>query len=891
MRRLFLRIVNTIRPHRSDADLSRELASHLALLEDDFRRRGMTPDAARRAARIALGGVDQTRELHRDVRSLIWIDDLVRDLHYAARTIIRAPGFAASAVLMLALAIAANTAVFSIMHAVLLRPLPYLEPDRLVAIWDRIVREPGMSKLFVQYRDLEQWQEHSRSFDRLAGVTWATAEPVLTGHGAPRNVLAIPATANLFSLLGVAAGLGRAFAPADAARGCTLVLAHRFWQDVLGAPAMLSNLALALDGEACTVVGVMPAGFVFFPEPTAMWRLITPRDSLLSTPDRTGGVGVFGRLKPGVTFAAAEAELKRLSSHIDRGIRYGTEMEPRVYPLQREFVFLAGRNLRLGLIVLFGAVTIVLLIACVNVANLLLGRSLARQRELAIRSALGSGRGRVVRQLLTESLLLSVGATALGTLLAAAAVAVFRRANPIELPAGVAVTLSIPVLAFAALLAIATTVLFGLLPAWRASHIDAQTTLKTGGRGIGPDQRRYRMAKALIVAEMALSLVLLMGAALLIESVMQFAGAPLGFEPRGLMTVGLSLPSNDYRTGAQRTRFCERVLEAVGIRDDVQALAFSTVLPLRSGRGSHVLSIEGRPEPSAGTAVHDIGVQSITPDYFAAMSIPRLRGRSFGAVDHEGTVPVAIVNQALAGRYFPGEDPIGRRIRFFNQGTAGNPWLTIVGVVSDEKRTTPYDEMAWADAPVVYQPLAQNAPANDVYLLIRSRAADPGGASAAIHQQIARIGPGVVVGEVEKAERLIDRYVAHPRFRAVVLGSFACIALILAAAGLYAILAHLVGQRTHEIGVRMALGARQRDVLTLTMREGLQLAMTGVAAGLVAAFWLMRVLASFLFGVRARDPVTVSAVSLLLLASALLATYLPARRAASVDPITALRCE
>ncbi|PYR53267.1 MAG: hypothetical protein DMF89_00020 [Acidobacteria bacterium] len=378
-----------------------------------------------------------------------------------------------------------------------------------------------------------------------------TANRIMTGHGTPRNVLAIPATLDLFSLLGVAPRLGRTFEREDLSRGCTLVLTHRFWQDVLGGPADVADLALALDGEACTAIGVMPPGFVFFPEPTAMWRLITPNDALVRDPEHTGGVGVFGRLKPGVTLATAEVELKLLSGRIDGGRRYGTEMEPRVYPLQQEFTFLAGRNLRLSLIVLFAAVTVVLLIACVNVANLLLGRALARERELAIRASLGSGRGRLVRQLLTESLVLAVAATALGTRLAAASVAAFRRMNPIELPAGVTVEIDLAVLAFTAVLAIVTTILFGLLPAWRTSQVDVQAALKSGGRSVGSDNTRSLATEGLIVAEIALSLVLLVGAGLLIESAVRFASAPLGFEPRGLMTLPLNLPAQRYATAGR----------------------------------------------------------------------------------------------------------------------------------------------------------------------------------------------------------------------------------------------------------------------------------------------------------------------------------------------------
>jgi predicted permease len=887
LRRILLRILHTIRPSHGEADLAREVAAHVALLVEEFQRRGMMPEDARRAAVLSFGGVEQTKERHRDARAFRWLDDARRDVQYAGRTFRREPGFAALAVVMLALGIGASTAVFSITHAVLFRPLPYREPERLVAIWDRVVREPGVSKLFVQYRDLDHWKEQSQSFEQLAGVTWATGDRILTGRGAPRNVLAIPATLDLFSLLGAAPHLGRTFERADLTRGCTLVLTHRFWQEVLGSPQDLARLRLALDDRACMVAGVMPAGFAFFPEATSMWQLVTPNDSLVRNPERTGGLGVFGRLKPGVTPASAQAELTLLSSQIDRGIRYGAEMAPRIYPLQQEFTFLAGRNLRLSLIVLLGAVSAVLLIACVNVANLLLARSLGRQRELAVRSALGSSRSRLLRQLLAEGLALSVAATGLGTMMAAAATREFRRVNPVEMPAGVAVEISLPVFAFAAVLAIVTTVLFGLLPAWKATQVDVQSALKAGGRG-GYDRARRRLARGLIVAEISLSFVLLVGAGLLIESAARFATAPLGFEPRGLMLMSISLPPKMYPEAGQRVRFFDRLTSQLSGIPEIQISAFSTVPPLRSGRGSRVLAVEGRPYPEPENAVHDIGEQSVTPDYFRLTEIQQKKGRPLVEADSEGATPVAIVNESLARKYFPDQDPIGQRVRFHGDLDRSNPWLTIVGLVADEKRSTPYDEMSWADSPMVYRPFSQRAPQNNVSLLLRARTDQPAIVER-IQKEVAEVDAGVVVGEMQTAEHLISRYVAYPRFRAVLLGTFAGMALLLAVVGLYGVLSQLVGQRTQEIGVRMALGARREDVLSLVVREGMLLTCLGVAFGLVITRWLTRFVASLLFGVNAQDPVTLFVVSLGLLSAAFWATYLPARRAATIDPLSALR--
>jgi putative ABC transport system permease protein len=398
------------------------------------------------------------------------------------------------------------------------------------------------------------------------------------------------------------------------------------------------------------------------------------------------------------------------------------------------------------------------------------------------------------------------------------------------------------------------------------------------------------MTKALIVAELALSVVLLAGAALLIESASRFASAPLGFERRGLMTASVNLPPQRYATASGRVEFFDRMLDRVGALPGMQRVALSSVLPLQTGRGSRVLIVDGRPEPPPGQAVHDISVQSVTPEYFALMNVQRLKGRAFDADDREGTTPVAIVDEALAKKYFSTDDPVGRRIRFLAEPGEVNPWLTVVGVVANEKRTTPYTEMEWADTPTVYRPLAQRAVSNDAVLLLRAASADSG-LGAAVAKAVTAVDAGVVVGGIRTADQLVDRYIAHPRFRAALLGSFAAIALMLAAVGLYAVLAQLVAFRTREIGVRMALGARQIDVLVLVVREGMLLAAAGMFAGIVAALGLTRFLVTLLYGVQPHDAATLAAVSAVLLAAAFLATYLPARRAARVDPMIALRCE
>jgi putative ABC transport system permease protein len=729
---------------------------------------------------------------------------------------------------------------------------------------------------------------HGRALEQVAGITWAVASPIMTGHGVARSVLAVPSTAELFPLLGVAPYLGRTFDRSDLTGGCSLVLAYRFWHDVLAASANLAELRLALDNRACTVVGVMPREFVFFPEPTEMWVLITPTDALARGADAAGGVAVFGRLASHATAAAAQSELQTLSRQIDNGIRYGAAMEPVVYPLQEELTFLAGANLRLSMLVLLGAVIALLLIACVNVANLLVGRSLGRQRELAIRAAIGSGRGRLVRQLLTESLMLAGLATTLGAVLATFVVREFRRLDPIQLPVGSRVEMDLPVLIFAASLAVVTTVLFGMWPAWKMSRTGAQDGLASSTYG-GSARQHHRTIKSLVVGEIALSFVLLVGGALLIESVVRFSSAPLGFDTAGLVFETLRLPAGSYATAAQRAAFFDRVVSSLSADPGVERLAFSTALPLRGPQGTAALIVDGRPIPPAGTAIPDVGGQLVTPDYFRILDITLEQGRWFSPIDRPGGAPVAVINAAAVRTYFSNEDPIGRRIRFFGDPGPNNPWLTIVGVVSSEKRHRPDQEMAWVDAPMVYRAFDQNPP-RTANVLIRLRGGNASRGTA-VQRELANIDPGVVVGDVETARHFVDRYFAYPQFRAALLGAFSIVALLLAVVGLYGVLSHLVAQRVRELGIRMALGATRADVLVLVVREGMSMTALGLAGGVVNALWVSTFLASVLFGVTPHDPLTLSGVAAALCVASLVAVVIPAVRAASTDPVVAIRQE
>lgn len=665
------------------------------------------------------------------------------------------------------------------------------------------------------------------------------------------------------------------------------MLANNFWRDTLGSRRDAIGGSLTLDDDACTIVGVMPADFVFMPDATDMWRLIP--DTANPLRDRlANGVAIFGRLKPGVSREAAQAELIALHARAGNDDLHQRSFIPAAYHLQQEFTWLAGRNLRLTLIVLFLAVSVVLLIACVNVANLLLGRSAARQREFAVRAALGSGRGRLLRQLLTEGLLLAIAAAVLGTLLATAGVRAFRAANPIELPVGAVVDVDLWVLAFGAGLAMLTALLFGLAPAWSAARADVTTLLKSGGRTSSAHPMLRRLGKALVIAEMTCSVVLLVGASLLIESVGRMGSAPLGFDQRDLMTMSVRLPTSPthgYDTPASRTAFHDKLLNEAERLPGLEGAALATGF-LR-GRGGDMLAVRGRPEPSPDVVAPDVSRDDISTSYFSVMGVPLQAGRAFDAGDREDAEPVAIVNEALARKYFADEPVVGRYVRYGSSTKA--PWLRIVGVAGNQKTTNVNQEMNWVDAPFLFRPIRQTAPPT-VTLILRAPAT-AGDLGRAVPALVARLDRDVPVSDLQTMELRIAKTLAYPAFRARLLGGFAGLALLLAVAGLYGVLSQLVAQRTQEIGIRVALGAQRSAVLALVAKQGALLAGAGLGAGVLIALSLGRFLRSMLYGIRPTDPMTLVLVSIVLAAAAAIAIWLPARRALRIDPIVALRQE
>ena len=812
--------------------------------------------------------------------------EFIADLGYAVRALRKNPGFAMVAVLLLALGIGANALVFSLVDRVLLRPLPFRDPGRLAAVWETTRNwEP---KVFACYRDVEVFDRQSRSFDGIAGWQWV--DYTLTGRGDPRRTLGEAVTPRFFETLGVPAAQGRTFGPADLNRGPIVVLSDAGWKSLFGGAPGAIGQALTLDGRAYTVLGIMPRGFEFYPRQALFWALLTPADVARQASAKSHAMGTVGRLRPGVSMAAAEAEIAALRAALeqtdpDEILHVGAM----VRSLQEDFTWLAGRGLRSGLLLLFAAVAFVLLIACANVANLLAGRALERRREIAIRTALGAGRGRLIRQILTENLLLCALGAAAGVLVAYGGLRYFLALQPVELPIGTpqgGVSLDWRVLAFAAALAVLTAVLSGLLPALQASRFRLHDLLKQGGRGGSAGRAEQRSRSLLVVLEVALSLTLLTGAALLIESLFRLRAEPLGYRMDGLLIVRLDLPKTAYPALADRLLFCGRLTQSLAAMPALEAA-------VRSGRLVHAEAAGGRAARETGF----IAGALIFPEYFRVTGLPLFAGREFGPLDTGQSEPVAIVDREFARRYFAGQDPLGKHIRLGELGSE-SPWRTVVGMIGNIKETNPFDEMHWKVQPHVYVPFPQSEPNGGRQLVVMMRAGGRWlGADdrpldtlvASLRRTVGQIDLTLPLSEVTSMRQFLNEQAfSKPGFRAALLGVFAALALLMAAIGLYGVLSQLVTQRRREVGVRMALGASPGDVVGLVVRRSLLLTATGIVLGAVTATGCMRLLRSFLLTGPDR-PLVLLGVAALMLAIALVAGAGPAWRAARIDPAVALR--
>ena len=882
---MFARFISLWRALRNrpqqDHDLDDEIRFHIEARADDLIRKGLSREQAQRQARLEFGALDKSKEACRESRRVNWLEDLLQDARFALRMLRKSPAFTAVAVLTLALGIGANTAIFSVVDAVLLRSLPYANPNRLTVIWQSDPEHMDTGGWFNTYDEFQAWDRSSRTFEKLAAFTWASGGATLSWHGERRHIAAMPVTVDFFKILGVRPVDGRTFESNDLDHACTVVLARGFWKTRLGGAPGMVGTELTLDDQSCVVVGIMPEDFSFYPRQVQAWTLITHESDFVRDPVHAM-VGVLGLLKPGITRASAQSELASLQLHTASHSPdlAAFRLQPDVLDLQQEFTWLTGRNLRSSVIILFASVLFVLLIACLNVGGLLLGRASLRQKEFAVRMALGCSRSRAVRLLVTECLILSSAGAAIGTLLAVAGLRYLNSVDSADLPPGNPVGVNWQVLVFVAGLAVLAVLLFGLSPSLKMSRLDANQSLQEFGQRGSRGVLSRRSAKIIVVAEVALSFVLVVGAGLLVTSLARLAATPVGFQPVRLYTAGVLLPTKTYPKPQDWLQFSTRSLSDLNSLPGITGVAFAPQVAMPAGS----LAVQGEaPRESPGPVVD---AQSVTPGYFRVMEIPLLRGREFDQRDRDGSQSVAVINQALGERFFAQKDPIGNAIKL--DGT-DEKWLTIVGVVGNVKSTTVFKEMGYVEDPCVYQPIGQR-PIQWGALFVRS-ASDPAVVTRQIHGILASMDSSLPPPDVQSMNEWLSQAFSQPRFRAVLLGAFAALAVFLAAVGIYAVISQSVTQRLHEIGIRMAIGARGVDVLKMIVGEGMRLVTLGLMAGVAAALALAKVLASLLYGVSPSDPATLLAVAIGLAAVALAACIVPALRAMRVDPMVALRHE
>jgi predicted permease len=816
------------------------------------------------------------------------MEALLQDIRYGARMLAKSPGFTVIALLTLALGIGANTAIFSVVNAVLLNPLPYSQPDHLVAMYQRT---PDFPQSSISYPNFLDWRRQNHSFAEIAAFRQDDFN--LTGMGEPERLKAEMVSADFFSLLGVQPVIGRNFREEEDEVGAApvAVISGGFWKRKFGSKADAVGRSLTLNGTAYTIVGVIPASFSYHSGnfhtsdvyiPIGQWNDFTFRDRRVGM-----GMDAVGRLKPGVTLQQAKADMDLVAQNlaqaypdVDKGI--GVSLTP----LKEDVV----GEIRPYLLVLIAAVGFVLLIACVNVANLMLVRATSRSRELAIRTALGASRGRVLRQLLTESVLLALGGGLLGVVIAAAGTQAALKVLPEALPRAEEIGLDVHVLLFTLGISILTGILFGLAPAVKAVRTDLQETLKEGGRGASG--ARHRAQSVFVVVEMGLALVLLIGAGLLIRSLAVLWGVNPGFDPQNVLTFAVSYPTNMGSTPDSVRASLRQLHDTVASVPGVEgASVIGGAVPM-AGDSDLGFWLEGQPKPQSAADMKTSLFYLVQPDYLRIMKIPLKRGRFLNWDDYEHSPPVIVIDEQFAKLYFGGQDPIGKRVNFEILGITAE----VVGIVGHVKQWGLDRDSTNSIQAQFYFPISQ-VPDQFMPLIARGAGftvrtqASPLAQVGAIRGALEKINSQIVMYETETMQKIIDDSLASRRFSMILLGVFAGLALILSAVGIYGVISYVVGQRGHEIGIRMALGAQSRDVMRMVLGEGARMAAVGICIGLVASLALTRLMTNVIFGVSAHDPVTYLGVALVLLLVAFAACYIPARRATRVDPMVALRYE
>jgi putative ABC transport system permease protein len=869
---------------RVDRELDSELQFHIELHADDLVRRGIPRDQALRQARLALGGAERAKEGCRDAVGVSFIESVAQDIRFGLRMLRKNPGFTAVAVLTLALGIGANGAIFSVVNSVLLHPLAYKDPGRLVTVL-RYGNYPISVANYLDYRN------QSGSFEQLGAAEYWS--PNLAGVDPPEHLLGLRVTQNTLPLLGIQPALGRLFVQGEDTAGNDgeVILSYGLWQRRFSGNASVLGKTLQLDGRSYAIIGVMPADFHFAPFWATHAELWAPLSFGARAQNRDGNsLRLFARLKQNVSLAQARAEMATITARLEK-LYPGTNKGIVVLPLKEKVV----GNVETPLLVLLGAVGFVLLIACANVAHMLLARAAARQKEIAVRTALGARRSRVVRQVLTENLLLAGMGGAFGLLLAYAGTRALVALSPADIPRVESISIDTGVILFLLAITALTSIAFGVVPAMQTSAVNLTDTLKESGRGASDGVRRNRLHSFLVGSEFALALTLLIAAGLMIRSFYALESVDPGFHPHGVLTMIVPVAGSKEADTAHRAIFYQQMLERVRALPGVESAAGINHIPLAGDMWDRTFLIEGRPKP-APSDTPDAVYRIATPGYFQTMGISLIQGRDIAATDDATAPPVVVINERLAQRYWSSGSPLGQHIGI-DPGDSGGPliWSTIVGIVKDSKQRD------WASAPDPEMYLAafqtkeflggaSTAAASYITLVVRA-AGDPAALTSSIKSAIWSLDSNLPISSVITMDQAVAQTNAQPRFEMLLLAVFAVVALVLAAVGIYGVMSYSVARRTHEIGIRVSLGASRADILRLIMRQGLVLAVAGSAAGLVAALLLARLMTKLLYGVPPTDPVTFVCVAGLLILVALVACYVPARRAMRVDPVTAMRCE